>query len=182
MTGAVCAAEDLAVSFNTMPDNSAIAVCAARCECVDRAFERIERAAASALLEGEALVVVVAADITGGHGAPRAVEGTCSVYSAGVGGRECTVSRGCRTFASSRVGRGPSYSSLPGSALPPRDAPPPQGNAVRSASATSEDASCCNRSRGNCRRWEDTRSTSSCGRILPWPHHWPWLASATPWM
>ncbi|CAH0064598.1 protein of unknown function [Stenotrophomonas maltophilia] len=74
MTGAMCAAEDLAVSLDTVSDDGAIAVGAARGERMDRAFERIERAATPALVKGEALVVVVAAHITGSHRAPPALE------------------------------------------------------------------------------------------------------------
>ncbi len=83
---------------------------------------------------------------------------------------------------SRHAGGGLCHPSLPGSALPCGVVPPPQGNAARSPSTTRGDASCCNRSRGSCRRWEETRSTSSCGRIWPCPHHWPRLASATPWI
>jgi len=98
MTGAMCAAENPAISLDTVSDDGAIAVGAARGERMDRAFERIERAATPALLYGEALVVVVAADITGSHRAPPALEGACSVAITDVGGSESTVSRLCRIF------------------------------------------------------------------------------------
>src|SRR5690606_6225353 len=75
MLGAVGAAEEGAVAFDPVADDPALAVRAGRGDRVDRAFERVEGAGAQRALDGEGLVVVVAADVAGGHGVVLGVRG-----------------------------------------------------------------------------------------------------------
>src|SRR5690606_14878315 len=68
LLGATRAAIKGAIVLGAVADDPALAVRAGRRECMDGAFERVERAAAVVGLHGKGLVVVVAADVAGGHG------------------------------------------------------------------------------------------------------------------
>jgi len=64
---AVGTAEDLVVAFYAVTDYTAIAMRTSRRERVDRAFEAVEHVRLSFQRDLEALVVVVAADLTRRH-------------------------------------------------------------------------------------------------------------------
>jgi hypothetical protein len=65
---AMCAAEDLAFGLDTMADHAAVAVGATRCQGVNGTFEAVEHHGLASKAYAEGLVVVVAANITPGHG------------------------------------------------------------------------------------------------------------------
>src|SRR5262245_52461021 len=71
MLGAVDAAEDRVVLFDSVPDHAAAAMIADRRECMDSALEAVERVRASVDLDLERLVVLVAAGFALGHGSPH---------------------------------------------------------------------------------------------------------------
>src|SRR5687767_5536934 len=66
--GAVAAAENAVIGFETMADDAHAAMGARRRERVDRAFEAVERLCPAALGDLESLVVVVTASVAFRHG------------------------------------------------------------------------------------------------------------------
>ena len=61
------ATEDLSVGFYAMPDDSAIAVRADRRQCVDRAFEAVERVMLSGYDHLKRLVIFIFANFAFSH-------------------------------------------------------------------------------------------------------------------
>src|SRR5690606_29545112 len=91
MLRAVRAAIEDAVALHAMADDAAVAVAAGRRQCMDRAFERIVGAGAQRAGDGDGLVVIVAADVAGGH--VRTPGGLSSLQATVSGARGRSVSR-----------------------------------------------------------------------------------------
>jgi hypothetical protein len=67
VTSATCTAEDLAIAFDAVADNSAFAVSARRSHSVNRALEAVEYVGRSILVNFKALIVIVATNFTLSH-------------------------------------------------------------------------------------------------------------------
>lgn len=68
LTGAICAAEDVAAAFDPVPEDGTAAMRAPRCHRVGCALETIESANFLPACKGERLVVLVAAGVAYRHG------------------------------------------------------------------------------------------------------------------
>src|SRR5437879_1692832 len=81
VTGAVRAAEELAVDLDAVADDLAAAVLAHRCHVVDGALEAVEGVVRAGGDDFEGLVVVVATDLTARHRAPPGSTSGCGAAS-----------------------------------------------------------------------------------------------------